>query len=99
MIYARNQMAIAASGAGSYLSANAFTLPEGEPAYKLTIRSYDNDTIVEVSEEFPATFTGDIDSEFLAPKGFNSFVFVTPITAFRFRGNNGSSRIDFISYG
>lgn len=99
MVYARNQVVISVSGGGSYLPANTYTLPEGEEAEKLSVRVYDNDVIMEVSETNPPTFTGDIDSEFLAPKGFSSFVFVTAITGFRVKANSGNARIDFIAYG
>lgn len=99
MIYARNQISVSASSAGIYKSDATFTMPEGEPASKLTVRTYDNDVVVEVSETFPPTFSGDIDSEMELTKGFESLVFVTPVTAFRFRAISGAARVTFRAYG
>jgi hypothetical protein len=99
MIYARNQITVPNGGPGLFRSDATFTMPEGEPAIKLTCRTYDNDVVVEVTETFPPVFTGDVDAEMELAKGFESLVFATPITAFRFRCAAGTARVTFRAYG
>lgn len=99
MIYARNQYTVPVGKPGVYGRDATFFLPNDQPASKLTVRTYNEDVVVEVSETSPATFSGDIDAEMELKKGFESLVFVTPITGFRFRSLTGIGVVSFRAYG
>lgn len=101
MIFARIELVVPYSDSGNYGDPYSFRLPEGESAEKLTIFSLDADAVVQVREDDGAFPLEAATTEQAAYRGFQSFVYVTPITGFRFRCKEvgKTTRITFTAYG
>lgn len=96
MIYAGNELSV---GPG-FIAGATFTLQVGQVAQKLTIEVLDNDILLEVTDDERSAFSGGVDQLMLLRKGFNSRVFPSPITGWRFKTykNAASARVTFTAY-
>lgn len=103
MILARLEIVVPYGGVGVYTPDATFRLPDGEYVEKLTIIARDTDAVVQVREgDSDAPFPIDVQTtEQKIDRGFQSFVFPSPITGFRFRGYvvGQTTRISFTAYG
>lgn len=101
-VFAVLEIVVPYSDVGQYTDAATFRLPTGLTAEKLTIISRDADAVVQVKEDPDGAFPPDAQrSEQKVDRGFQSFVYVTPIAGFRFRCYEvgKTTRITFTAYG
>lgn len=101
MIFSRVEVVIPYGAVGVYVPASEFRLPRGQRAEKLTIISYDANAVVQIREDEGAFPLEVQTTEQAADRGFVSFVYVTPISGFRFRCRDigKTTRISFTAYG
>lgn len=101
MIFSRVEIIVPYSPVGIYDDQYSFRLPRGLTAEKLTIVSRDANAVVQIREGDGA-FPPEVETtEQAIDRGFQSFVYVTPITGFRFRCRDvgKTTRISFAAYG
>lgn len=101
-VFAVLEIVVPYSDVGQYSDVFTFRLPNGQWAEKLTIISRDADAVVQVKEDPDAAFPPDAQrTEQSVDRGFQSFVYVTPVAGFRFRCREPgqTTRITFTAYG
>lgn len=101
MIFARVNVQVPYSAVGVYTDPFSFRLPTGIYGEKLSINCKDADCVVQVREDDGAFPQNPEITEQDAPRGFNSFVYVTLITGFRVRcaTPGKTTRVSFTVYG
>lgn len=96
MFYARNAQEVGVS----YKGGATYLLPKGQGALKLTVRVKEAPVILQVTDEYEQFWGSDLTTETLLDLGLESLVFVTPITAWRFRTyESGLATVHFRAYG
>lgn len=101
MIFARLEIVVPYGNVGTYAEAFSFRLPRGITAEKLTVVTRDADAVVQVRDDDGAFPQNPETTEQRCDRGFTSFVYVTPITGFRFRcyEPGKTTRVTFHAYG
>lgn len=94
MIFAQNRQNVGSQWTAPY------ALPRDVVALKLSIRVRDVPVILQVSEDVEQFFRDDLsETSQLLDRGFHSLIFVSPITAWRFKAESLPTTIDFTAYG
>lgn len=94
MIFGRRDLALG----NSYSKDRTFEFSEQDPVWKITV-ACTSDVIMEVSERYPPTFVGSMDTEVELEKGTHSISFVNEVHGIRFKAGGVSSVISFRVYG
>lgn len=101
MIFAKIDVVVPYANVGAYLPTCSFRFPRGETAEKLTINTKDADAAIQVREDDGA-FPLEVETtEQDVPRGFSSFVYVTPVTGVRIRCREvgKTTRVSITAYG
>lgn len=94
MIFAKNRI----QAGTSYGQPATFKLDRKERASKLSVFVRLNPVIVQISETEEQYFDRPSETEILLEPGFHTREFLTPLTAWRFKGETTSVELDFTAY-